>query len=380
MDRSKIRQKIELWITDIGYVFIALIISFFLIVVIDRMLRWAIVWRRNYTLRTLHGEERKTYAIRKIDENLARSLARSRLRLAPDPLQSEFVNVSHEGFRQDVPPNGSTDSFTIYIFGGSTTFGTGVADNETFPYYLQQQLNTLKLRRPVQVYNFGQPGYASYQEMYLLVDLLRQGKKPDIVVFYDVFNEESGLMDYLTEDRQSGYVETDYYWKPINKTLVTYRDHTFGVVDWLAKLKGFTHLAQYMRSKLISPRPRIQSNDDVVHIQRFAAGRVNTYIKNNEFVNAISPVWKLTPYFVLQPYKDSQNAQGLKAAYGRTLYQGITNSTHGRVLDWSRIFDKEKPSEIYLDSAHLTPKGNELLAEKLFDLLTHDAHVKALKQ
>jgi lysophospholipase L1-like esterase len=104
-----------------------------------------------------------------------------------------FVNVS--GLQRKSIPEvhinpSSKDTIDIYFFGGSTTFGFNVADNETIPsQFLQLYKEKFPNGRSVRVYNYGTPTYYSYQELMLLSKLLFEGKRPDIVIFLDGVND-----------------------------------------------------------------------------------------------------------------------------------------------------------------------------------------------
>lgn len=81
-------------------------------------------------------------------------------------LRSTFpVSTDGNGFR---PPHGEhhPETFRIAAMGCSTTFGWGVADNETYPAQLQAILHE-RGHTDVQVINAGQPGYTSFQGLWL---------------------------------------------------------------------------------------------------------------------------------------------------------------------------------------------------------------------
>lgn len=94
--------------------------------------------------------------------------------------EGRYVNVSNDGFRltrnQGPWPPRST-SLNVFMFGGSTTFGYGVADDQTIASYLQEYL-AAKLERDVRVYNFGRGSYYSTQERILYEQLLTSGFNP----------------------------------------------------------------------------------------------------------------------------------------------------------------------------------------------------------
>lgn len=80
----------------------------------------------------------------------------------------------------------------IFVFGGSTTFGTCVADQHTWPSFLSRSLNDLaaesRSNLVVEVSNYGRQGYGPLQELVLFLDLLRLGHRPDFAIFMHGMN------------------------------------------------------------------------------------------------------------------------------------------------------------------------------------------------
>lgn len=107
------------------------------------------------------------------------------------PRAGTFVNVSAEGFRAGGPGQASLSDpvLKVFVFGGSTTFGYGVPDSWTFPAHLQAILSERYPDRQIGVFNFGRANYYSAQELALLLQLLRQGHRPDVAIFVDGLNE-----------------------------------------------------------------------------------------------------------------------------------------------------------------------------------------------
>lgn len=100
-----------------------------------------------------------------------------------------YITIASDGYRG----NGATQDLgapgaKVFVFGGSTTFGTAVADDETLPAQLGQVLKNAG--KDVQVFNFGAPSYYSTQERIALERLLTNGTRPDVAVFVD------GLSDF----------------------------------------------------------------------------------------------------------------------------------------------------------------------------------------
>ncbi|GAG17525.1 unnamed protein product, partial [marine sediment metagenome] len=93
------------------------------------------------------------------------------------PYRGEYVNITEMGYRlgRDQGPWPPEDRpYNIFVFGGSTTFGYGVADDQTIASHLQRRLGE-RTTREVRVYNFGRGMYRSSQERVLFEQLLVSG-------------------------------------------------------------------------------------------------------------------------------------------------------------------------------------------------------------
>ena len=107
------------------------------------------------------------------------------------PFHGKYVNVDANGFRQTKnqgswPPD--PRNFNVFLFGGSTIFNYGVADDETVASFLQAELDG-HADRPVRVYNFGRGSYYSTQERILFEKLILVGLRPDLAIFVDGLND-----------------------------------------------------------------------------------------------------------------------------------------------------------------------------------------------
>ncbi len=71
---------------------------------------------------------------------------------------------------------------SVWFFGGSTMWGTGVSDLQTIPSHFNSLTNT-------PVYNFGEPGYNSRQSLNQLLNVIGDDHKPSVVIFYDGVND-----------------------------------------------------------------------------------------------------------------------------------------------------------------------------------------------
>jgi len=126
------------------------------------------------------------------DEPWVASLWRSGAPLAIHPTlgwtiantQSRYNNVRGSVRRSFEPP---APRRTVWFLGGSTLYGLGQRDVHTIPSEVGRLASAAGM--PIKVVNFGVPAYLNWQEVSLIGLRLSQGARPDLIVFYDGFNE-----------------------------------------------------------------------------------------------------------------------------------------------------------------------------------------------
>jgi len=110
------------------------------------------------------------------------------------PHRGKYLNVDPAGFRvsdtQGPWPVDRARFTTVFVFGGSTTFGYGVQDSDTIVSHLQRLYNKDQPAvRPLRFYNFGRGYHYLSQERILLQQLISAGAVPDLAVFVDGLND-----------------------------------------------------------------------------------------------------------------------------------------------------------------------------------------------
>lgn len=100
-------------------------------------------------------------------------------------------NTRWTGAEQD-----DQDLIRVAVLGGSTVFGAGVTDEESWPRLLQE-----KLGKNYAVINYGVPGYSTAENI-IQMALIVPDKKPHIVIFYEGWND---LRHYHEKDLGSDY-------------------------------------------------------------------------------------------------------------------------------------------------------------------------------
>lgn len=116
------------------------------------------------------------------------------------PIKSKFYNVGFENMRYHKFANekNANDIInnSVWMLGGSTTFGHGVADNHTLAAYLSN------LDSNNTYINFGIQGYIQNTEIEKLILLLKKGYRPKKVIFLDGLNDIARVYesDFLPEE------------------------------------------------------------------------------------------------------------------------------------------------------------------------------------
>ena len=95
---------------------------------------------------------------------------------------------------------------TIWMFGGSTTRGISLDDQENLPSFVSQQLNQVPPVMPAKVDNFGVDGFNALMEVkYLQKMLIESPQPPQIITFYDGDNDCAYFAQYRTPYAHQGY-------------------------------------------------------------------------------------------------------------------------------------------------------------------------------
>jgi len=278
---------------------------------------------------------------------------------AESPRRGDYVNVHDAGFRLGVdqgpwPPQAGP--INVFVFGGSTTFGYGVADDETIPSYLQRELATLQ-ERPVHVYNFGRGHYFSTQERILFTQLIAAGHAPDLAVFID------GLNDFY----YAAKIEPHYTRRLRRVT----QDPKSRALELLSELP----LARALRAIRVLPRgeptPQAVAFDDDGVIE----GAVGRYLASKRIVEALAESRGIVPVFVWQPvptfgYDLTEHPFDLSPSsphnYSKYGYAAMGSRRDGGRLGanfvWCADLQRDQEPPFYVDVVHYSAQFSERIA------------------
>lgn len=277
------------------------------------------------------------------------------------PFASETVNV--EGaYRQRRTINSAGDEAgTAYFFGGSAMWGTGADDAGTIPSQFAGLTG-------MHAENFAEAGYTSHQSLMLLIQLLQEGRRPDLVVFYDGVNEVAiKCVRELTPD--SHMLEAQ-----IDALLKSPPPPPTSPAHYLAPIE---HVARRVKDMLSAAGGVRQEGFDCHSRPEKAAAIADRLLRDWEMARRIAEdhgavfVAALQPaiYFSRTRRDHLEDKPALMRAQFNAVYPLIRQRmAAGTVHDLTAALDVD--DYVYVDFCHLSPNGNRLIAEHLAAIIT----------
>jgi lysophospholipase L1-like esterase len=283
------------------------------------------------------------------------------------PFSGTYVTVDRNGIRRTWnTPN--TNPINIYMFGGSTLFGVGARDDYTIPSYLSKMLAQVFAER-VHVTNYGQNGYVNTQEMVDLFRELQAGNRPDVVIFYDGYNDAfSALQQHV-----AGLPQNEFNRSAEFNILNPGRAHDFYLE--VLKRSNVYKLMRGLRNRVVeekpvpplSPEQETQLVSDVMRI----------YLTNTTMIESIGKTMGFTAMFYWQPsvysrskatlYEQSWTQESEHRFFTETYAAAKHSSLAAKPSfhDISDVFDGYEGT-LYVDYAHTTERGNEIVARRIY--------------
>jgi lysophospholipase L1-like esterase len=273
--------------------------------------------------------------------------------------KGETINVEGIYGQRRTVGEAAQDKPSVYFFGGSTMWGTGADDANTIPS-LVAQLGDFRSQ------NFGEGAYVAHQGLLLLIELLQDGHRPDVVVFYDGVNEvgqkcrseltpksharEGRIKAALAATSADKTYDLRYMVGPLMAAAVALSD-AVGLrrMDSAFYCSTDAHKAQ-------------QIADNLVQDWDVARRLVESY--GGRFIGILQPVAYYSETKTDHiPLRDLQKRQYL------AVYPLIKQRMAGRtgLYDFTRVLDH--PEYLYIDASHLSPSGNRYVARKLVEVL-----------
>jgi hypothetical protein len=251
------------------------------------------------------------------------------------------VNVDPAGFRRTItaepwPPEDGRPS--IFLFGDSTVFGYGAADDQTLAAALERHLARGAAGDPPRVYNFGRGGYFSLQQRVLFEQLVARGARPELAVFV------AGANEFVFADGRPALTAL------LERSAWRQRTHGLRLGD-LPILKLLADTAAG------TPPVGLPVPVTVPEDPALAAAVVERYVRNRELTAHEASVVGIRTLFVWQPPPGAGPSRLVAEGYRR-----LAATPPERDFVWC---EDERPSRDgtgYLDDVHYAPTMTGRLA------------------
>ena len=280
------------------------------------------------------------------------------------PYAGQIITIGEDGNR--ITPNSQSDGskpepLRIFAFGGSTMWGEGASNDQTIPAYLQQMLREETGAR-IDITNFGQRAWVSTQSLIQLMLELKKGNVPDVVLFYDGYNDTTATC--LAEE-----VGVPENFEGLTASV-------FGTA-WLRKKFGRTEIGRLV------DRMRPKPQKDPIDAQQVADEVVQNYLAVFQLVKAMGAHYGFAVEFYWQPqlFGDqkpltAEEQQLLDHPWLSPNAKTLLPLTYARarklteqyedITDVSDAFSN-MPERLYLDPCHVVGIGNQRVAEVMVE-------------
>ena len=295
------------------------------------------------------------------------------------PFKGETINIDQEGIRLTPGADCRPHAFKVFAFGPSTMWGTGSPDWSTIPSYLQTGITKLK-NSPICVVNFGESGYMSTQSVITLMLQLQTGNIPDVTLFFD------GVADVYTA-YQSGRAGVHENFNQIAAKLEQRGVPKKGPLLELLESSSLHPLAvslvNELRQDVPSTPPLLTYETMGIDGESLSNAIIQTYLGNYKIVNGLAQKYGFQSFFFWPPHitvgakpltaEEWELKRSLDPALVQ-LYLLVYHKIEQLVPEWKKliylgaIYDDYTPL-LWLDDTHVTPVGNELIAQKMLEVL-----------
>lgn len=278
------------------------------------------------------------------------------------PLDGQAITIDEHAIRKTVKqPNPGAKK--VFMFGGSTTWGTGNPNQYTIASYLQKALGP-----DYDVYNYGQTAFVSVQELNLLLEQLAQGVVPDIVIFYDGVNDIYASLYSPGNPRHPQFRPEDYQAKE------DLRYHLLKIVEKTNYIAITERIKIYTGQDILS----LWEKNMAERLDEKILTSVSQYQHLIKQVKALGDAYGFQTFHFWQPMLLTESkplhpseqtiiqaeSPMLKSLYPKAYQQFKSLETEPNFFYIADVFDNlEDP--IYFDFCHMGPKGNELVAARI---------------
>jgi len=317
-----------------------------------------------------------------------------------------YTNSSHYRYDENLSAKKPNDEFRIFITGGSSAWGAGVKQHQTFAYLLERKLNEIPLSKKVRVIIAAAGGWVSSQERAFITNYVME-YDPDIIIMFsgwnDVYNAYTGRDFNKNQDflffRKAIYNARNFL-KPQARLTETYQDKFENLCPprfseykskFLYLVLSVIYKYRYNVSSLLKQIKTISL--DVNKIKQntlYNIELINHLLKKED----ISMIYCLQPtiYLTNKELSDWERAILIRsvetdvgyAEYNSEAYRELRVSLKDNAIKNNYLFwdcdeaIKNEKLSVFIDHVHFGDRGNMLIANFLFSKLLENDLIKKL--
>jgi hypothetical protein len=279
------------------------------------------------------------------------------------PFNGKFMHNVPAGFRlskDQAPWPPRPDAFNVFVFGGSTTYGYGLPDEQTIASYLSDCAAANHSPVHVAVYNFGRGSYFSSQELLLFQQLLKAGFVPRLAVFIDGLNE----FDHPSgEPRFAGNL----------RRFMAGQAQPADRLDYIPVVA----VARRLSERWAKPQAgRVPDFADHATLQSV----IDRWLANKKMIESLAGGFGVRTIFVWQPvpvYKydlnyhyflhaDRNFGVYLRSKYGYAMMEKLrAQGNLGPDTLWLADIQQDKRESLYVDAVHYSAPFSREIAERI---------------
>lgn len=330
-------------------------------------------------------------------------IAHPTLEFTERPVKSKFYNVGFENMRYTgfVTEANAKEKIngSVWVLSGSTGFGHGVADDESFVHYLDA------LDDSDTYINFAFQGAMQHNEIDKVILLLKKGYRPRGIIFLDGLNDTISCLGTNFGPAEITRFPWTAYGYTYNIKAFHQQKSLFGmfgelpighvVEQWRAHLGPDTvHIVNgYSRTDdpndlfVTNPRAHFAKTDymyvnKVEHLALYEKKILDYYRANLELIQRIGFAYRIRTTVVFQPngmildtnpfikdvaaYRQEEIYRLLAGMYA-AVQKGLEDRTIPPMLDLSELH--AGCTDCYVDLAHYHPSFNEKLAAAVLEAM-----------
>ncbi len=284
------------------------------------------------------------------------------------------ISINADGIRRTLHTHCDASTFTIWMFGDSVMWGWGSPDSETIPSLVAEDYQ--RAGRQVCIVNYGEKGWANTQELFELIQELKHAdRRPDVVLFYDGGTEAFTAYENKKVDVHSNYLDFKNY-----------------LEGWITEKKsGFSYLSRSNTYRLleniaarVSPKEAGNNSVSESDAQTWSYAIMQNYQENMDIIELLAKQYSFRPIFIWYPNmavgnkhltpEEAELSRRLKKRFPsmdlvyRAAYKKCREVSRPDLYYLGDLLD-DTTTQLYRGIAHLNAAGNQIAADRLFQIL-----------